>query len=109
MLSFYCFPINVFVLTISGYAVTLLSYNHTERHASRQASAASEVSDLCNRSGTHLERQVKRHHRLALVTLLLLLDVPLDARCGYTLRMVINSNTIEFSLKAFIEIAEFSD
>ena len=97
VLIFYCFPINVFVLTISGYAVTLLNYNHTERHASRQASVASEASDLCNGSGTHLERQVKRHHRLALVTLPLTLDVPLDvpldARCGYTL----NPNFIIFS------------
>ena len=57
-------------------------------------SAASEASDLCNGSGTHLECQVKRHHRLALVTLplplmLMLdmpLDAPLDARCDYTLR-----------------------
>ena len=54
----------------------MLRLTHTER----QASAASEASDLCNGSGTHLEHQVKRHHRLALVTL------TLDARCGYTLR-----------------------
>ena len=47
------------------------------------------MSDLCNGSGTHLECQVKRHHRLALVMLMLTLDAQLDAlldaRCGYTL------------------------
>ena len=36
-------------------------------------------------SGVDLQRQVKRHHRLALVTLPLL-DVPLDTRCGYAPR-----------------------
>ena len=67
-----------------------LRLTHTERQASHQASASSETSDLCNGSGTHLEHQVKHHHRLALVMLPLMLDVPLDAafdaRCGYTLR-----------------------
>ena len=43
--------------------------------ASSVASAASKASDLSNESGTHLECQVKRHHRLALVTL----PLPLDA------------------------------
>ena len=60
-----------------------LSYNHTER----QTSEASETSDLCNGSGTHLECQVKRHHRLALVMLSLPLTLTLDARCGYTLKL----------------------
>ena len=46
-------------------------------HSDRQALAASEASDLCNGSGTHLEHQVKRHHKLALVTLTLTLDAPL--------------------------------
>ena len=49
--------------------------------------ASSEASDLCNGSETHLERQVKHHHRLALVTLPLTLDAPRDVRCGYTLRI----------------------
>ena len=85
------FPKNVNKLKkwTSRGQVEALSYNHTERQASRQAPAASEVSDLCNGSGTHLECKVKRHHRLALVMLLLplplTLDMPLDARCGYTL------------------------
>ena len=61
-----------------------LSYNHTER----RASASSEASDLCNGSGTHLERQVKHHHRLALVMLPLPLTLTLDAWCGYTLRIL---------------------
>ena len=63
-----------------------LSYNHTVCQASRQVSAACEASDLCNGSGTHLELQVKRHHRLALVTLPLPLtpDTPPEARCEYT-------------------------
>ena len=64
-----------------------LSYNHTER----QVSTVSEASDLYNGSGTHLEHQVKRHHRLALATLPLMLtltlDVLLDARCGYTVNL----------------------
>ena len=70
----------------------LLKLYHTEHQtscqASHQASAAGEASDLCNGSGTHFECQVKRHHRLALVTLQLhlTLDVPLDAWCGYTLK-----------------------
>ena len=49
------------------------------RQAARQASAASEASDLCNGSGTHLEHQGKRHHRLASVTLPLPLPLPPDA------------------------------
>ena len=61
----------------------LLRCKHTERQAARQASAASEMSNLCNGSETHLER----HHRLALVTLPLAsasaAAAPLDARCGY--------------------------
>ena len=71
-----------------------LGYTHTERQAARQASVASEASDLCNGSGTHLECQGKHHHRLALVTLLLPLpltldaplDAPVDTRCGYAFR-----------------------
>ena len=66
------------------------SGTHLERQASHQASASSEASDLCNGSGTHLERQGKCHHRLPLVMLplplLLSLDAPLDARCGYAFR-----------------------
>ena len=63
-----------------------LGCKHTKRQTARQLSAASEASDLCNGSGTHLEHQGKRHHRLALVLLLLPLDAPLDARCGYAFR-----------------------
>ena len=48
---------------------TILSYNHAERQEWHQASSASEASDLCNGSGTHLECQVKHHHRLVLVML----------------------------------------
>ena len=73
-------------------------------------SAASEVSDLCNGSQTHLERQGKHHHRLASVTLPLplplSLDVPLDvpldasldARCGYALNVGVVSPQELFSL-----------
>ena len=68
-------------LRINQVSNSHLRLTHTEHQASRQASAASETSDLCNGSGTHLERQVKHHHRLALVTL----PLTLDARCGYTL------------------------
>ena len=59
-------------------------------HTERQASVACEASDLSNLSGGDLECQVKHHHRLALVTLplplMLTLDVPLAARCGYNLK-----------------------
>ena len=41
-------------------------------------------------SGVNLERQVKRQHRLALVTLLL--PLPLDARCGYSFRSNISGD-----------------
>ena len=46
------------------------------------------ASPLClemDGSGVDLERQVKLHHRLALVILPLKLDAPLDGRCAYTL------------------------
>ena len=42
---------------------------------------------LGNGSGVDLECQVKRHHRLALVMLLLLLT--LDAQCGYSLKQCV--------------------
>ena len=98
---------------------TELRLTHTERQALHQASAASEASDLCNGSGTHLEHQVKRHHRLVLVTLplslMLTLDVPfdalLDARCGYTLK---SCSIIDPALSLYTQVqkiyhAQFQD
>ena len=82
--------------------MNILRLTHTER----QASVASEASDLCNGSGIHLEWQVKRHHRLTLVTLLLpltlTLDAPLDARCGYTLNF--NSKFVTIKTREIHEI-----
>ena len=47
---------------------------------------------LGNGSGVDLERQVNRHHRLALVTLpltlTLTLDAPLDVRSGYSFNLL---------------------
>ena len=49
---------------------------------------------LGNGSGVDLERQVKRHHRLALVTLPLPLTLTLDARCGYSLNFVVSFESV---------------
>ena len=82
--------------------VNPFSYNHTKRQTLRQASAASEASDLCNGSGTHLEHQVKHHHRLALVALplplTLILDAPLDTRCGYTLNLIVMRTSVKHKI-----------
>ena len=60
--------------------------------------ASSEASDLCNGSGTHLERQVKSHCRLAWVTLplplMLTLDAPVDAQRHYLIWLMIMLLTI---------------
>ena len=56
----------------------------------RQIGYIVRMVTLGNGSGVDLERQVKRHHKLALVTLPLPLplDAPLDAQCGYALKRV---------------------
>ena len=59
-------------------------YSHTER----QAAASSEAADLKNGFGTHSKRHGEHHIQVngdLLLTLLLPLDVRLDARCGYSL------------------------
>ena len=54
-------------------------YPHRASSVKRQIACIVYMLTLGNGSGVDLECQVKRHHRLALVTL----PLPLDARCGY--------------------------
>ena len=64
---------------------------------------------LGNGSGTYLEHQLKRHHRLALVTLPLLMPLPmpllldtsLDARCVYAL------NFLRFYINDLVDRIDF--
>ena len=66
-----------------------LSYNHTERQAERQASTATARShwNALRRLKIGPRPIPKCHHRLNVFNLPLTLDAPLDAWCGYALKM----------------------
>ena len=69
-------------MCLTEFSETFKLNPHLASSVKRQIGCIVYMVTIGNGSGVNLECQVKRHHRLALVTL----PLPLDARCGYALR-----------------------